>query len=36
MLLTNGRIYTMDTAARVVDTLVIRDGRVVFAGRRGE
>jgi len=36
VLLTNGRIYTMDTAARVVDTLVIRDGRVVFAGRRGE
>ncbi len=36
MLLTNGRIYTMDTANTVVDTLVVRDGRVVFAGRRGD
>ncbi|HYB44253.1 MAG TPA: amidohydrolase [Candidatus Methylomirabilis sp.] len=39
MLLTNGRIYTMetaDTAGAVVDTLVLRDGRVAFAGRRGD
>ena len=36
MLLTNGRIYTMDAAGSVVDSLVIRDGRVRFAGRRGE
>ena len=36
MLLTNGRFYTMDTAGTVVDTLVVRDGRVAFAGRRGD
>src|SRR4030095_14045558 len=36
MLLTNGRIHTMDAAGSVVDTLVIRDGRVIFAGRRGD
>ena len=34
MLLTNGRIHTMAAAASVVDSLVIRDGRVAFAGRR--
>jgi predicted amidohydrolase YtcJ len=34
MLLTNGRIHTMDARSSVVDTLVIRDGRMVFAGRR--
>lgn len=34
MLLTNGRIYTMDPRNTVVDTLAIRDGRIVFAGRR--
>lgn len=34
MLLTNGRIYTLDAANSVVDTLVLRGGRVVFAGRR--
>jgi hypothetical protein len=34
--LTNGRIYTMDAAKPVVDTLVIRDGRVAFAGRRAD
>ncbi len=34
MLLTNGRIYTLDARATVVDTLVVRDGRVAFAGRR--
>jgi len=36
MLLTNGRIHTMDAAASVVDSLVIRDGRVAFAGPRGD
>jgi predicted amidohydrolase YtcJ len=36
VLLTNGRIHTMDAAASVVDSLVIRDGRVAFAGRRGD
>jgi predicted amidohydrolase YtcJ len=34
MLITNGRIYLMDHAHTVVDTLVVRDGRVAFAGRR--
>jgi len=33
-LLANGRIHTMDAAGSVVDALVIRDGRVAFAGRR--
>src|SRR5262249_52411132 len=28
------RIYTLDARERVVDTLVVRDGRVVFTGRR--
>ena len=36
MLLTNGRIHTMDAAGTVVDSLVVRDGRVAFAGRRGD
>ncbi len=36
MLLTNGRIYTMDAAGTVVDSLVIRGGRVLFAGRRAD
>jgi predicted amidohydrolase YtcJ len=36
MLLTNGRIYTLDEPNRVVDTLVIREGRIAFAGRRDE
>ncbi len=36
MLLTNGRIHTMDAAGSVVDSLVIRAGRVVFAGRRAD
>jgi predicted amidohydrolase YtcJ len=36
VLLTNGRIYTLDPANRVVDTLVVRDGRIAFAGRRAE
>jgi len=36
VLLTNGRIHTMDAAGSVVDALVIRAGRVAFAGRRGD
>jgi predicted amidohydrolase YtcJ len=36
MLLTNGRIHTMDVAGSVVDSLVVREGRVVFAGRRDD
>jgi predicted amidohydrolase YtcJ len=34
VLLTNGRIHTMDAAGSVVDCLLIREGRVAFAGRR--
>ncbi len=36
MLLTNGRIYTLDARHPVVDTLVVREGRIAFAGRRGD
>ena len=36
MILTNGRIYTLDAAGTIADTLVVRDGRVAFTGRRGE
>ena len=36
MLLTNGRIYTLDARGTVGDTLVVRDGRVAFAGRRAD
>ena len=36
MLLTNGRVHTMDAASTVVDSLMIRDGRVIFAGRRAD
>jgi predicted amidohydrolase YtcJ len=36
MLLTNGRIYTLDAGDRVVDALVIRAGRIAFAGRRAD
>jgi predicted amidohydrolase YtcJ len=36
VLLTGGRIYTLDGANRVVDTLLIRDGRIRFAGRRAD
>ncbi|PYM91183.1 MAG: amidohydrolase [Candidatus Rokuibacteriota bacterium] len=36
VLLTNGRIYTLDEANPVVDTLVVRDGRIAFAGRRAD
>jgi predicted amidohydrolase YtcJ len=34
VLLTNGRIHTMDAAGTVVDSLLVRDGRVAFAGLR--
>ncbi|HYB71130.1 MAG TPA: amidohydrolase [Candidatus Bathyarchaeia archaeon] len=36
MLLTNGRIHTMGASGSVVDSLVVRDGRVAYAGRRSE
>src|SRR5215472_13300995 len=36
MLLTNARIHTMDPRGSVVDSLVIREGRVAFAGARGD
>jgi predicted amidohydrolase YtcJ len=36
VLLTNGRIHTLDAVDSVVDTLVVRDGRVAFAGRRAD
>ena len=36
MLLTTGRIYTLDARDTVVDTLVVRQGRVAFAGRRAD
>jgi predicted amidohydrolase YtcJ len=36
VLLTNGRIYTMAAVGSIVDSLVIRDGRVAFAGQRGD
>lgn len=34
MLLTGGRIYALDAGGAVVDSLVVRDGRIVFAGSR--
>ncbi|HXJ78934.1 MAG TPA: amidohydrolase [Candidatus Methylomirabilis sp.] len=34
MLVTNGRIYTLDERNTIADTLVVRDGRVAFAGQR--
>jgi len=30
------RIHTMDAGGTVVDSLVVRNGRVAFAGRRGD
>src|SRR5215467_8324488 len=36
MLLTNGRIYTLDPRRAVVDSLVLREGRVTFAEHRGD
>jgi predicted amidohydrolase YtcJ len=36
VLLTNGRIYTLDARDAIVDTLVVRDGRIAFTGDRSE
>jgi predicted amidohydrolase YtcJ len=36
VLLTNARIYTLDARGTLADTLVVREGRVAFAGRRGD
>src|SRR2546427_10492806 len=36
MILTNGRIYTSEARNRVVDTIVVREGRVAFVGRRAD
>ena len=36
MLLTNGRIHVMNAALSTVDTLVVREGRIAFAGRRAD
>lgn len=36
MILTGGRIYTMDGCSSVVDTVVVRDGRVAFCGQRDQ
>ena len=36
MLVTNGRIHTLDARDSIADTLVVRDGRVAFVGRRGD
>jgi predicted amidohydrolase YtcJ len=33
VILSNGRIYTLDGQDRGVDTLFVRAGRIVFAGR---
>jgi predicted amidohydrolase YtcJ len=33
-ILTNARIHTLDERGTVADTLVVRDGRVAFVGRR--
>jgi predicted amidohydrolase YtcJ len=36
MLLTNARIYTLDAGGTIADTLVVRDGRIAFIGRRAD
>jgi predicted amidohydrolase YtcJ len=36
MLLTNGRIYALDASNTLADTLVVKDGRIAFTGRRGD
>jgi hypothetical protein len=36
MLLTNARIYTMDAVGSVADSLVVREGRIAFCGRRAD
>jgi predicted amidohydrolase YtcJ len=33
VLLTNARVYTLDAAGTIADTLVVREGRIVFVGR---
>ena len=35
-ILTNARIHTLDERGTVADTLVVRDGRVAFVGRRSD
>ena len=34
--LTNARVHTLDERGTVADTLVVRDGRVAFVGRRSD
>lgn len=36
VLLTNGRIHTLDPSDSIVDALGVRDGRIAFAGRRAD
>ena len=36
MLLTHGRIHTLDAAGTVVEALVVREGRIAFAGRAAD
>jgi predicted amidohydrolase YtcJ len=36
VLLAGGPIYTLDARGTVVDALVVREGRIVFAGRRAD
>lgn len=36
MLLTNARVYLLDPTHGRADSVVVRDGRIAFAGRRGE
>src|SRR3989442_5588806 len=36
MILTNGRIYTIEARNRVVDPIVVGEGRVAFVGRRAD
>jgi predicted amidohydrolase YtcJ len=36
MLLTNARVYTLDRNNRVVDSVVVREGVIAFAGRSNE
>ena len=36
MLLTNARIYTLDGAGTIADTLVVHDGRIAFVGRQAD
>lgn len=36
MLLTNARVYTLDHANSVADSVLVRDGSILFVGRRGQ